>query len=378
MGALTLGNVGPSVYGAVRGVQDYDADQRTKQAFDTDQAIRRERLDQDKQEAPMRRRALQLGIEDAEHRQQRRGAIESREDTLAGLNIDLSKLSLEEKTALVDDLRQAREKQKVLRDGLSRFQASADPGEVVKSLQQIYPQFKGATAVRNDDGSISALKPDGSVFREFKGKRWEDGSVMTPDDEFSIFAYDAMDPVKSIEARVGQDRKVQIEREKTDRALGVAGINADSRQGAINGRRSEAWYSRQHQQIRPVLDSMLKTQGVAGSFIAGYAHENDAALRGLIEERVEKSIEDGVPVRQAANQTINDVRAGYDLLDKKARQHAAALAKAKIKPNDMAAVQEAAKGGNADAVELLKTLKVAEKNLGPSVAKYLQSQIPAK
>lgn len=375
MGALN----GAAMYGGVRGIMDARKEGREEDAFDTDQAIRKQRLEQEGEERPLRRRALELGVQDAEHTIGRRPAVEAQQDALSQLNIDTAKLTLEDRQRASKEAEEAQQRQKVLRGGLAKFTASADPKHVADALGQIYPEhFNGVQANRNDDGSITLAMPGSDKPMQFKGKKWEDGSVMTPDDEMSMFAYNVLDPVKSFEKKWEHARKVDIEGEKTERALSVAGVRADGAAARSGERRSEAWFGSQHRQIKPVLDSVLKTTGTAGSFIAGYAHENDAALRGLIEQNVESEIENGTPVRAAANKVINDVREGYDLLDKKARQHASALAKKKVKPTDRKAVEAAAAGGDTDATELLRTLGVAQKRLGSSVAKYLEGQLPTK
>lgn len=376
MGAIS----GPAIYGATRGIMDARKEGMEEDAFNTDQAIRKERLSQEQQERPLRRKALELGVQDAEHAIARRPKVEAMQDALGQLNIDATKLSVDEKTKAAKEADETLARQKKLRTGLAQFTASADPKYVADALGEVYPEhMKGVQATRGENGEITLAMPGSDRPMIFKGKKWEDGSQMNADDELAMFAYNVLDPVKAFEKKWEHARKVGIEGEKTQRAVSVAGMRAEGASERASARRSDAWYNRQHSAIKPSLDAILKTTGTAGSFIAGYAHENDAALRGLIEQRVESEIEDnGTPVRQAANKVVDDVRAGYDLLDKKAREHAGALAKAKIKPTDRKAVEAAAQAGNEDAKNLLKTLGTAQKHLGPSVAKYLESQLPAK
>jgi hypothetical protein len=141
---------------------------------------------------------------------------------------------------------------------------------------------------------------------------------------------------------------------------------------------SEALLARRLSQIKPTLDSILKTTGTSGSFISGYAHADDAELRAIIEEHTEAAVTAGTPVRAAARKVVDDVRATYAKAQSLAKERAAALVKKKISPRDLKAVEVAAKQGDQDAVNFLQVIKATEKALGPSISTYLTSSLPAK
>lgn len=390
MGVLAVPNLGGLAYGVARGTGDAIRLGMEEDAHKADQAIRTKRLENETELQPLRTRALELGVEEAERTAARRPQIEKMEDDLRGLNLDIAKLTKKEKERAWDRLQEAQRREGILNEGLRTFFSSADPQSVVDAVEkmqgdEIPEERRGAKATRGEDGSITLQVP-GAQPQVFRAQKDKAGNLRSADDYFGMFAVKMLNPVERLKTDLSEEYNLAKEAERTERALGVARERgaatrdaAETRAGAISTTKSQAWYSRQHNQIKGVLDSMLKPESSPSGFAAAYAFDSDKALRGKIEEMVENEIEqNGTPVRQAANKTINEVRKSYDLLDKKAKQHAAALAKAKIKPADRAAVEKAAEEGNADAKELLKTLGVAEKHLGSSVAKYLEQQLPTK
>lgn len=366
MGAIALG---PNLYAGARAMQDADRSDQERQAFETDQAIRTERLAGEKEARPLRQRAAESAVRHGEQ-----------QSVLDDLNIDTAKLRKGELEQATKDATQVRAIHNALTDGARSFQLSGgDPSYLAEAFKKIDPEkMANMKASRAEDGSITFDAGNGQPMT-FRGKtKGPDGKELTPDEEVVHFLATAADPLKAFQDKYAHAQKLAVEGEKTARAFGVADrrtAGADAR--AVN-KESEVWKNRQLGQIKPTLDSMLKTTGVSGSFISGYSHGDDAELRGLIEEATEAEIMQGTPVRKAGRQAIDDVRATYDKASTLAKGHAAALAKAKIKPTDRAAVEAAAKAGNTDAQQLLKVLSAAKEALGPSVAKYMESQLPAK
>lgn len=391
MGALSIGKMplGGVLYGVARGVQDAERLGREDEAHQADQAIRTQRLDNEAELQPLRKRALELGVEEGEAAARRRPSLQAMQDELNQLNLDTARMTKKQTAEAYERLQEARRRSDVLNTGLRKFYQSADPQHVVDAVELMTPDMpeenRGAKATRGDDGSIT-LEIPGRGTQVFRAGKDKAGNARSADDYFGMFAYKMLDPVERLKGELTQEFELQKEEGRTGRALAVARERgaatryaADARaEGAIQ-KRSEAWAASQHRQIKGVLDSMLKPESSPSGFAAAYSFDADKALRGMIEEKVENEIEENqVPVRQAARKVIDDVRKGYDTLDKKAKEHAKALAKAKVKPNDRKAVEAAAAQGNADAKELLRVYQVAEKHLGSSVAKYLENQIPAK
>lgn len=384
MGAL---NIGPVLYGAARGMQDAERLRMEDEAHSTDQAIRAQRLQDEQQLQPLRRRALELGVQSEEQAAIRRPQRLQMEEDLGRLNLDTAGLNQRERKDAWQRLQQARERETTFNEGLRRFYASSDPQHVVDAFEQVNDvkaEFKGAKAIRNEDGSITLQVPN-LPEQKFVAQKDRSGNMRSADDYFGMFALKVLNPIERLKSDLTEEYGLSKEQARTERAFGVADRRAAATReaaatrGAISGDRlSEAWYNRQHGQIKGVLDSMLKPEASPSGFAAAYAFDSDKALRGLMEQQVEQEIENGVPVRRAANNVVNDVRASYELLDKTAREHAAALAKAKVKPNDRKAVEEAAKAGNPNAVALLKVYETAAKNMGPAIAKYLEANMPAK
>lgn len=382
MGILT----GPTVYGAIRGLQDAGREMREEEAHEGDQAIRAERLSTEQELRPLRRRGLEFGLKEQERAAARRPDIEAQDDELRQLNLDIAKLNKRERSETYERLVKARGREERLSEGLRKFYQSTDPQHVVDAFEEGAEgdgKHKGAKARR--DGDDIVLDIPGIGEQRFTAKRDKAGNLRSADDYFGMFAMKMLSPIERLKTELTEEYGLAKEAERTERAFGVADrrgtaqVQAAQERGAISGSRlSEAWYNRQHGQIKPVLDSLLKPESSPSGFAAAYAFDSDKALRGLIEQKVEEEVEQGVPVRRAANNVVNDVRAAYDELDKAARAAASALAKKKIKPNDRKAVEEAARKGDKDAIALLKVYEVAAKNMGHGISKYLEQQTPTK
>lgn len=375
MGRLSINPAG--MYGTARAFQDAEASDQRRQAFDLDQSIRRTQLENEQENQPLRRRALELGVQDAEETLDRKRARAPKEDELLDLGVDVARMNRDERKQALTDLTTARTNREHVTKALQESMASGQPQPFADALAKINPKFEGTTATRNEDGSITLSGQSGQPIT-FRAGKFPDGSEMSPDQAMAVFASKYLDPVGWVQNDYQQKYGIAKEQLKGQKAIEVANIRARGQQDAAGAKREEGWYKYQSSQIKPVLDSILKTQGVAGSFIAGYAHENDAALRALMEERMDEEVSNGVTARKAARKVVDDVRGSYELLNTKAGEYGKALAAKRINPRDPQAVQAAAQKGDVDALGLAKVISVANNTLGPSVGKYLISNLPNK
>lgn len=357
-----MGGINPAgLYGGVRALQDVEDRGMRREAFNTDQQIRRAQLGNEAELQPLRKRALELGVEEG------------------GINIDMARLTKKERERVAADMEEARGKEKLLNDGLSEFMQSSNPQTLADTAAKVWPKFQGGKASRNPDGSITMhAVEEGGKDHTFHGKKWPDGTEMSPDQEASLFFQQRLNPVKNLQSEYEQRFGIAKESAKQDtitrRAINVANIRAT----ATGERKSEAWYARQHSQIKPVLDSVLKTQGTAGSFIAGYAHENDAALRTVFEERMGEEVENGSTARAAVKNVTDDVRKTFDRAKELITASAKSLTAKQIDPRSKEAVDKAARAGNVDAKRFQTLMQVTEDELGYGIAKYIQSTLSGK
>lgn len=382
-----LGSLGGVAYGVARGSHDAERMRREDEAHEGDQAIRRERLLGEQELKPLRRRTLELGVEQAEQEALRRPDIQAADDELRALNIDIAQMTKKEKEEISARLAKSRGDRDSLTQGLRKFRLSADPQHVVDAVEGTFAEAdqdkKGAKARRDGDDIVLELPGGKLAPQKFTAKKDKAGNMRSADEWFSIWAANELDPVGRLQKDLEEEYGLAKEAARTDRAFGVADrrsaaqVEAARERGSISrDRLSEAWYNRQHGQVDRILDGVLKPETSPSGFAAAYAFDSDKSLRGLMREKIEGEIENNVPAAKAVNNVVNDLRAGYDRLDKEARVHAQALGKEKIKATDRKAVEAAATAGNENAKKLLRIFEIAQKNLGYSAAKALESQLP--
>lgn len=377
MGAIS----GPAIYGATRGLGDAERQGMEAEGFQTDQAIRRQRLQQEQELQPLRVRAL------------------NREGDLADLNVDLTKLSLEERRDLATRAAKARKEEDILQEGLREMYLSGDPNHVVKALQSIDPEkYRGASAEADyNDGSITFSGPQGKplTFRTVKDPNT--GQDVPPEEQIAHMALRILNPVEHLRTELATRQKATIEGMKQSGATereyardlsreNVAELRARRSESRAQERENERTLAAERRALPRHVDRILRTKSESGTFISGYAHEDDAELTGTIRKTaralLEQNKEDAATGRytgeDAALEATNEVRRTYDQSKGKALPAAQALAKKKIDPRDIKAVGEAAKKGDRDAIALVRAMQEVQKSLGEGVAKYLTTQLPAR
>lgn len=377
--------INPSVfYGAVRGMEDARQSENNQRSLDQQQAINQEALTQSQDQAPLRKRALELGVTEAEGALQDQAAQRPLRLQALQSAVNVGKMTEETTKLTADELKKAMAAKGALNQALMKFQVGGgDPQDVINSLLKDYPAPEGKEpkAVRNADGSISFSMGD-QVLQEFKDQTTESGKKVPANEVFTMWAAEQLDPVKSAENKKAHQQKQEDETAK-QKTLGaerqaVARINADGRATGAATKRDDAWYNRQHTQIKSVLDSVMKTMTPTNALIAGYSNQDDPALRQIIEVRTEAIIEDeGKPVRAAADQAIEEVRDRYGKIKSRVEASAKTLTTAGIDPKNEKAVKDAAAAGNAAAIDLERALEVTRKALGGAVAKHLREQLQA-
>mgnify|MGYP001601056771 CR=1 FL=1 len=380
-----MGAINPNAfYGAVRGMEDARVQGNNQEAFVQDQAIRREALDQSRAQAPLRTKALELGIREGEQKltdsaveaPMRRGILQNQ--------LDVSNLTKAQMEQYNKTLKEASERRNKLHAALG----SNDPQKVAETMAGIYPEAKiqNPKAEVGPDGTITftGTKEDGTPLppKVYAPTKTASGQPVDAWTAMSIDVANRLDPVKTAQDMFAHQLK-QGDEEAKQKTLGaeraaVARINAGAKEDAAAGKKDDAFLNRQHARIKPVLDSMMKTMTPTNALIAGYSNNDDPALRQVIETRTEAIIEnDGKMTREAANQAIEEVRDRYGKIKARTETSAAALAAAGINPRDEKAVAAAAKAGNAAAADLIRALEVTKKALGTSVASHLRDQLKA-
>lgn len=369
------------LYGFTRGMADAEKLGREAEGFQADQAIRSERLKQEQEQGPLRTQALKLGIDEAGDRMASNRRMAPIQEEAAQLNVDIARMTADERKKLETDTAAARKARDAVMGGLREFSMSGNPQAVVDALITTNPKFEGSKATRNEDGTITLTGPENKPIT-FKAQKWPDGSEMAPDDAMKIFAQKHLDPLKWVENEYQQKFGIAKEQTKQQameaRQVKVEGIKATGRAAESETKRSAAWFDREHGRADRAVDSILKTKDMPGGFIQGYAHDNDAALVGIIKDRVSDEIENGVPAAKAALAVVDETRQAFDLAQGEANKAAKALAGKNINPRDPAALAAAVKAGNPDALRLQQVLAAVHKRMGPSVAKYVSSNVSAK
>jgi hypothetical protein len=353
--AIDLGSLGPALYGGVRGARDARRDSMEEEAFNTDQAIRRERLANEQTEAPLRRRSLELGLDEQQRQAIRRPKVEADQDILRQMGIDTAKLTLEEKTALTAQAKDARQKEERLKLGLGQFHTEGDPQAVADAMGDMYPDPSGEKpkAVRNADGSITLSGP--RMKQPIVLKAQEIGGAMrSADDQLAMYAYKLANPVNHLKERLSTDLSVEKEGAKqqaiTDRAVerererGEQRVRDTEAKGKLNAGRA---VERGVRLGKTFVDSSLKTASVPGHFQATYSSEDDAKLLPHIYKRMGELVrnEDKEP-EEAASTAVNEVRTKFLTSKKTVMDAVERLRKAGVDPKDKDSLAKRAPAGN--------------------------------
>jgi len=368
-------DIGALLYGTARGMQDVERSDQTRSAFESDQAIRKERLSQEQELRPLRMRSAELGVKQGEQ-----GL------TLQDLQIDVTKLNKEQLEDANKRLREAQKKEKVLKLGLGRFHLSGDPQHGANAMAEIYPeraQMKedgshGLKATRESNGSILLTGPDGNT-KVLKGGTTADGRKYNADEEFGMLLYKIHNPIEVEAARLKSDFAKELETVKQEGATTRSILAADSRIISAETRASAATDRATNANIRlgkSFLDAQLKTTSIPGHFANVYSSEDDAKLRRFMDVKMGEKIRNGTDPEKAASESIEETRNLFAGEKKGALDAAQTLTKSKVNPKDAKAVSAAVAKGDAAAKALLKSIGRIRRELGDDAAKYLFEQIP--
>lgn len=384
MGALSMGLPG-ALYGAARAVQDIGAERRTEEGFQADQAIRRQQLQENQDLAPLRRHSLEIGVLSQQNALDTQNKLAPLQIGTAELNLDLNKLSLDQQKEFNADAKEARANQRKLRLGLANFQASQDPQSVADTLGEIYPEFKGTKATRNEDGSITVVGSKGQPHT-FSPKKSDDGTTIPADGVFSMWAYENLDPVKIMEnkyanqAAIGKEaakqsaiesRQTNVQEVKNKGALDVANARAT--------KETERRRTAEGKVFDKYLLESLKTQQIPGGFAATYSNEDDAKLLSHMRAEGAKDMrENDTQPEEAVRKVIDKTRSHFATAKKAAIDSAKALMAKGIDPKDPKIMAQLYQQKDPDAVNLLSALGTIKSTYGEDISKYALDQLPSK
>jgi hypothetical protein len=382
MGALDLSG---AIYGAGRAAQDIATEQRTEEGFQTDQAIRKQQLAQEQELQPLRKHSLELGVQEQQQAIQTQGQVAPLQIGTAQLNLDTARMNKKQLEQFNADAEIARTKQIKLRQSLGEFHTSNDPQILADGLSEIYPQMKGTKAERNADGSITVTGPKGKPFT-FQAQKWPDGSQMSADDAFSMFAYDQLDPVKSLEARFGQSMAVQKEAAKQSaiegRQTNVETVRGEYRVAAAEARHKVERERRIESDVKltdRMLMETLKTTSIPGNFANSYSSDDDAKLVGNMREAAIKEVRAGdAKPETAVKNAIEKTRSHFAAAKKTAIDAAMKLMARGVNPKDAKAVGDLQRQRDRDATAMLSALSEIQNTYGTDIAKYALDQLPTK
>lgn len=388
-----MGALNPAaVYGTARAMQDMrTADQQTE-AFDTDQAIRRQTLQTNQAEAPLRQRALELDVGAKESDAARRPQVQAATDALTRLQSATAQMTLDEKRDQKKRYDEAVLKADRIKRGVQTFAGSRDPQAVADALGESYDELKGLKAVKNADGSITITHPSGNTQVLPKSIKNASGEDVSADDQLAMFATVQLDPIKHWQEQMANDLKVKAEGAKqaviTDRAVKVAGVRADAEVARTDAREESAKAKRLDAKVGRVggeVGRQLKTKDLGGGFGMAYENDDDAALVGPIGADAQKIIreshaagDEAVDVSEAVRRAVDDNRVFMRQNKQAAIDAATKLLDRGVNPSDPKAVGSAARAGDADAKALMDSMGAVIKKYGRSFEQRMISQLPTK
>lgn len=374
---------GALLHGAARGFMDAERLRMDSERHDSDQAIRGRAAAEAEELAPLRRRATELNLGEAERRAQRQPEVDAQEDELRGLNLNTARMTEAQRREAFEEAKKARAGEQRLKIGLGRFKSTGDPQHVADALMENDPEKTGLTARRLEDGSIELGSPDLKEPVIIKGGKTRDGREYTADEAFGIYGVSMLNPFEQLKQRYAQDLKNEGEMVKQDGQTNRALIRERDRATNAEARAARERARRMGTELRQVsseVDRGLKTAAVPGHFSSVYANEDDAQLNMVMKKRAAEIYkrsedDDDMTPQKAAEEAVTEVRTAFLTTKKAALEAAEALRKAKIDPSDKAAVDAAAKTGNKDALRLQKAMKAAT-IIQPGLDGYLLGQLP--
>ncbi|MDH4172134.1 MAG: hypothetical protein OEW90_01750 [Betaproteobacteria bacterium] len=374
---MASGTFGSAIYGAARAIQDERRFDLEEERFRKDEARQDERMSQERELQPLRRRALTQGIEKGD-----------RELRITDLNLDIAKLKKGGMEREERALSEAQAKEKILKMGLGQFHSTGDPQHVANAFAQMFPEMAGGgeggthqfKAVRTDSGSIILTSPQGGE-RVLKGGKTKDGRQYSPDEELGMMAYKLYNPVEVLKKRLEADYGLEKEQVKADAAAERARIAAESREAVATTRAASAQAVADDRGIKlgkSFVDSGLKTTSIPGHFANVYSSEDDAKMVPHIYTKMGELVRNGEKPEEAAKKAITETRTEFAGAKREALDAATALGKSKVDPKDAEGVSRAAKNGDKAAQALMQAIGRIRRAYGDDVARYLFDQIPGK
>lgn len=390
MGALT--GLSGALYGAARGLQDVQTENREQDAFEADQAIRKQRLDEESKAAPLRMHSLELGVEAQQMGVDAQRKILPLQLGTAQLNLDTAQMNADQLKKFNAEADEARTRQNALKKALNKLHAGDLQG-FADMLPQVNPEFEGQDikATRNADGSIT-LNGKRNQPMTFTGKDKDgkpvpgpNGQPLDPDTALSGWAFTNLDPVRKMDAewtnRMAIDKEAAKQSAIENRQVHVQGVRNE---GAIATAEARAGKERDRRVASEVslgnrmLNDALKTQSIPGAFANAYSSEDDAKLRAYMGAEVEKAVKADTAPGEAVRATIDRTRTHFAAQKKSAIDAAKKLLEQKVDPKNAAEMKALLAKNDPDAVALMKALGEVKNKYGDDIAKYLLDQLPGK
>lgn len=364
------------LYGFSRGMTDAEKSAQEAQAFQSDQAIRAERLKQEQEQAPLRNQALNLEIQGAGDRLATQRRMAPLQEGAAALNLKTATTNSEAAQQQKDANEKYQKWSTGLSDGYQKFIVTGDPQHVADSFAKLDPAFEGTTAAWNADNSITLSTPNGKKPVTFKDQTWQDGSPMSPQQAMKIFLrHEILDPLQSASKEYEDRMKLQGEKIKGESAATVQGLRNDgaaARGAASEDRRASAEMVRERQGVLPVVKEIMKND--TSGFMAGFSSNDDKYIEGKVLARADELVLGGLKNKEAAQQAYEETGKKFDYVKTQALGAASRLAKT-VDIKDQKAIDAAAAAGNKDAVLVQRAMKVIEAEFGTRAAGYLRSQV---
>jgi len=391
-----IAGVGPGIYGFTRGFEAGEESRQRGQAFESDQAIRRQRLGEEEAIAPLRRRVVEGGLEEQE------------------LRTAILKTNKKDQEKLSGELNEALAKRKVFAKALSDGLASGDMNHFARALTELYPDaYPNAEMVRNDDGSVTFSWGEGEERQSkvIRGRninketgRMEPitegvGRDMSPDDEIGMMAPKILDPLghfqKKLEEQYGLEKigatgewRVRAAETRAAGTVAAAEARATAAEGRAqtaaeqrDERATEAFYNRQNQRLAGMIKSEFGTPTLSG-MIKGHQQFGDTEFQTKFQAMVEDELEEArtgskrLLVGKAVEQAKEKVRTQYDTAYTAALSNARKLGP-RVNWGDSGQLTQMADSGDMDARRLLQTINLVSKSFGTRVGQYMLKQIGA-
>jgi len=369
-----MGAINPSAfYGATRGAQDARTEYRTDEAFGLDQAIRKQRLSDEQQNSPIRREAAALTLKnEQEQAPLRRQLLKSR--------IDIAALDETQRKDLNERMTEATGRAKTLNTALAKFHMTGEPQGVADAIAKLYPDMdiKNPKAERNVDGSIT-FSADGQKSKTFKAGVTPEGEEYTAEDAVSMYAFEALDPVKIEQAKFQADLDAKAGRVKTSQAIkqseGTEAAKAKGKEG--KGTYTVPQLETRVKAATTLVEKAVKTKTGLGAMVAGFGNEEDKELSGVMASRAGALVRgpEQMDPEKASKKVVDDIRYEFDKVKSSINEAAEKLWAEGVDAANEAAIQKAASSGNKTAARLQALFKLAGERLGYSVTRGIKREI---